>query len=199
MSRILIVDDREENLYYLETLLISHGYQVDTASQGNEALEKARNTPPDMIVSDLLMPIMDGYTLLQQWKSDSRLSHIPFIIYTATYTEESDRELALDLGADAFILKSVEPEAFLKVLWQIQDLPHIAKPIATSPVGLDENTILKTYNQTLVRKLEEKSRQLEIATRALEKDIARREATEAALRVSVERFRLLAQDRKSVV
>jgi PAS domain S-box-containing protein len=193
MSRILIVDDREENLYYLETLLISHGYQVDTASQGNEALEKARNTPPDMIVSDLLMPIMDGYTLLQQWKSDSRLSHIPFIIYTATYTEESDRELALDLGADAFILKSVEPEAFLKVLWQIQDQPHIAKPIATSPVGLDENTILKTYNQTLVRKLEEKSRQLEIANRALEKDIARREATEAALRVSVERFRLLAQ------
>ena len=158
MPRILIVDDREENLYYLETLLISHGYQVDAASQGNEALDKARSTPPDMIVSDLLMPIMDGYTLLQQWKSDPRLKHIPFIIYTATYTEESDRELALDLGADAFVLKSAEPEAFLKVLWQIQDQPHSAKPIATSPVGLDENTILKTYNQTLVRKLEEKDR-----------------------------------------
>src|SRR5271167_1286346 len=105
MSRILIVDDKEENLYYLRTVLEGQGSIVESACHGAEALVKARLNPPDLIVSDLLMPVMDGYTLLRHWKADARLKKIPFIVYTATYTEEEDERLALSLGADAFILK----------------------------------------------------------------------------------------------
>ena len=113
MSRILVVDDKDENVYYLEVLLRGHGHVVDTARHGAEALTVARRTRPDLAVSDLLMPVMDGYTLLRRWKADPSLAPIPFIVYTATYTEAADEQLALDLGADAFILKPAEPEDFV--------------------------------------------------------------------------------------
>ena len=60
MNRVLIVDDGRENLYLLRMLLEAHGYVVDEARHGGEALERARDTPPQLVVSDLLMPVMDG-------------------------------------------------------------------------------------------------------------------------------------------
>ena len=113
MIRVMIVDDKPENLYLLGALLRGHACVVDEARHGAEALTKARHTPPDLIVSDLLMPVMDGYTLLRRWKADARLKSIPFVVYTATYTEPKDERLALDLGADAFILKPAEPDEFI--------------------------------------------------------------------------------------
>src|SRR5690606_16346899 len=103
MTRVLVVDDKEDNLYYLQALLRGHGYEVEVARHGAEALVLARQTPPDVVVSDLLMPVMDGYTLLRHWKADAQLRGLPFIVYTATYTEAEDERLAYDLGADAFI------------------------------------------------------------------------------------------------
>ena len=79
---ILIVDDKEENLYYLEALLRGHGLTVESARHGAEALVKARQHAPDVVISDLLMPVMDGYTLLRHWKADARLKRVPFIVYT---------------------------------------------------------------------------------------------------------------------
>src|SRR5690606_24580391 len=92
---------------------------VTTARHGAEALVKARQHPPDLVVSDLLMPVMDGYTLLRRWKADEELSRRPFVVYTATYTEAQDEQLALDLGADAFILKPTEPEDFVERLREV--------------------------------------------------------------------------------
>ena len=96
--KVLIVDDRTENLYLLRILLEGRDCFVEEARHGAEALAKARLIPPDLIVSDLLMPVMDGYTLLRHWKADQKLKNIPFIVYTASYTEPKDEQLAMNLG-----------------------------------------------------------------------------------------------------
>ena len=111
--RVLIVDDKEENRYYLQTLLAAYGYDVESAADGAEALAKARHSPPNLVIADLLMPVMDGYTLLRHWKLDETLRQIPFVVYTATYTSPEDERLAVDLGADAFIVKPMEPDEFM--------------------------------------------------------------------------------------
>ncbi|MDP2137340.1 MAG: response regulator, partial [Candidatus Didemnitutus sp.] len=190
MTRILIVDDKPENLYLLRALLQGHGYEVNEARHGAEALVKARAAQPDLLISDLLMPVMDGYTLLRQWKLDARLGQIPFVVYTATYTEPKDEQLALDLGADAFIIKPAEPDPFMARLDEVlgrQKRGELAK--TRLPAG-DEHALLKEYSEVLIRKLETKMVELEQANRALTADIATRTQTESALRESEERLRL---------
>ncbi len=189
MKRVLIVDDKEENVYYLQALLSGHGFEVETARHGAEALVKARQHPPELIVSDLLMPVMDGYTLLRHWKSDARLRSIPFIVYTATYTEEQDEKLAISLGADAFILKPAEPEDFLARIRVVENAAVVAQPVTRFESADGEQETLKIYSETLIRKLEEKTLQLEQSNQALQKDIAERMRMEENLRESEERFR----------
>ncbi|HEU4569164.1 MAG TPA: response regulator [Gemmatimonadales bacterium] len=174
MSRYLVVDDKPENLYYLQALLSAVGHTVELAHHGAEALVRARNAPPDLVVSDLLMPVMDGYTLLRHWKADPRLARIPFVVYTATYTEPEDERLALSLGADAFILKPAEPEDFLARLQAVEQ-GVLAAGAPRTPRALEEEPdLLKIYSQTLVRKLEEKTLQLEAANQTLQQDVEER-------------------------
>lgn len=189
MNRVLIVDDKEENLYYLQALLSGHGWEVELARHGAEALVKARQRAPRLIVSDLLMPVMDGYTLLRHWKADAQLKHVPFVVYTATYTEAQDEELALNLGADAFILKPAEPEVFLDRIDAVLARVGRGEPARPKIVGDGDEDPLKIYSQTLIRKLEEKTLQLEESNAALQRDIASRTRIEESLRESEERFR----------
>ena len=191
MTRALIVDDKPENLYLLRALLQGHGYEVDEARHGAEALVKARQAPPQIVVSDLLMPVMDGYTLLRHWKVDERLKAVPFVVYTATYTEPKDEQLALDLGADAFILKPAEPELFMARIHEVLARQERGELISTHAPGGDEKIVLKEYSEALVRKLEEKALLLEQSNRALREDVARREAAEA------ERESLLAEKERA--
>ena len=191
MKRVMIVDDKDDNLYYLTKLLESDGCVVEAARHGLEALMKARGAPPELVISDLLMPVMDGYTLLRHWKTDAVLSRIPFVVYTATYTAPEDEQLALDLGADAFILKPSEPQDFLARLAALRrnaDGPRPAPP--RRPVG-DDDVHLREYSEVLIRKLEAKSLELEETNRSLQQDIAVRADVEAALRESEEKFRIL--------
>jgi signal transduction histidine kinase/CheY-like chemotaxis protein len=166
MTRALVVDDKLENRYLLRALLSGHGFEVAEADNGAEALAAARLQAPDVVVSDLLMPVMDGYTLLREWKADAALSAIPFIVYTATYTEPKDEQLALDLGANAFVVKPAEPEVFIRrvqaVLAQAQ-----AGALPSHAQAPDEAASLKLYSEVLVRKLEKKSAQLEQRIAAL--------------------------------
>ena len=189
MNRVLIVDDKEENLYYLQALLSGHGWEVELARHGAEALVKARQCPPKLVVSDLLMPVMDGYTLLRHWKADTPLRSAPFVVYTATYTEAQDEELALNLGADAFILKPAEPEMFLERIQAVMAAAGRGELAMPKMFAGAEDGVLKTYSETLIRKLEEKTLQLEESNAALQRDIAERRRVEESLRESEERFR----------
>ncbi len=199
MGRILVVDDKADHRYLLEALLTGHGYAVDTAKHGAEALVLARAQPPDLIVSDLLMPVLDGFTLLRRCKLDERLREVPFIVYTATYTEESDRQLALDLGADAFILKPEEPDVFVARVREVIDSVATGRKQVSRPAPLEEgNSLFKLYSETLIRKLEEKSQQLQEANEALREDLEARKLMEKSLLESEERFRQLAENIEEV-
>jgi PAS domain S-box-containing protein len=190
MIRVLIVDDREESRYFLDSLLRGNGYEVDVACHGAEALEKARQNPPQCIISDLLMPVMDGYTLLRQWRADDRLKLIPFVVYTATYTDPKDEQLALSLGADAFILKPAEPADFIARISQViaaraggaaaHQTPAPVTPVRIPIAAPEEEDAkhLRQYNEVLIHKLEDKMEGLDKANRELQRDNAERKQTE---------------------
>ena len=175
---MLIVDDKPESLYLLRAMLQGNGCEVDEARHGAEALVKARQNPPGIIISDLLMPVMDGYTLLRHWKADERLKPIPFVVYTATYTEPKDEKLALDLGADGFIIKPAEPEPFISRIREVLAADQRARLTSTcEPVG-EEKGLLKECSEILVRKLEEKAAQVVQTSRELQAEFTARRRME---------------------
>lgn len=162
MKRILIVDDNDQNIYLLNTILSNNGFEVISASNGEEALEIARKDPPDLIISDILMPRMDGFLLCRNWMSDSNLSSSPFVFYTATYTTVEDEELAKSLGATAYIRKPSEPDEFLRTIRSVVER-HQAGNIKIPDVPeLAKETFLREYNEVLIKKLQDKI--LEVAT-----------------------------------
>jgi signal transduction histidine kinase/CheY-like chemotaxis protein len=175
---ILVVDDNETNLYQLQVLLGASGYQVVTAANGAEALEKARQSAPDLIITDILMPVMDGFSLCRAWKGDERLAHIPVVFYTATYTDSRDEEFALGLGAARFIVKPQDPGDFLESIRDVIETHKRGGLVAQPPLMQDEAVLLKEYNEALIRKLEDKMGQLEDAKRELERDIIARKRAE---------------------
>ncbi len=159
--KILIVDDMEENLYLLETLLRGSGYEVVAAKDGVEALSRLKEKSIDIIVSDILMPKMDGFQLCRECKKDESLKKIPFIFYTASYTNKKDENFALSLGADKFIIKPAKPEVFLKILEEvIEEHKKGTLVIPKEPIK-EEEIYLTQYNKRLIHKLEKKMLDLE--------------------------------------
>lgn len=154
--KILIVDDKPENLYMLESLLKGVGYEIISARNGAEALGLARKEIPCMIISDILMPIMDGYTLCREFKRDVDLQKVPFILYTATYSDNKDEEFALSLGADRFILKPADPDKFLQIVQEVLQEVTTKKIKPKAPPEQSDLVVLKEYNAVLIRKLEDK-------------------------------------------
>jgi len=167
MKKILVVDDEEQNRSYLETLFQAQGFHVTIAPNGAQALEAARKNPPHIIISDILMPVMDGFMLCKEWKNDSRLKKIPFVFYTATYTEPKDEKLALDLGADLFVIKPQEPDILLDLIQKVMAKRKSEKRKVTPETETSAEVVLKEYNEALFRKLEKKLQQLETANQAI--------------------------------
>jgi two-component system, cell cycle sensor histidine kinase and response regulator CckA len=184
--RVRIVDDDEESLYYLRTVLVAYGYDVESAEHGAEALTKARHFPPSLVIADLLMPVMDGYTLLRHWKRDEALKDIQFIVYTATYIAPEDQRLAVDLGADAFIVKPIEPDELVARIRQVHSNVTRAASRSMQAPSADDHDTVKQYSATLVRKLEEKTIQLEFVNRAVQKQIAERKELSTRLATLIE-------------
>jgi len=167
--KILIVDDIEENLYLLESLLKGGGYEVVTAKDGVEALSRLKEESTDMIVSDILMPRMDGFQLCRECKKDENLKKIPFIFYTATYTEKKDEEFALSLGVEKFIVKPQEPEVLLKILEEVIEGYRKGTVVAPKELIKEEEIYLTEYNKRLITKLEKKVLDLEKSEKRLQK------------------------------
>jgi len=199
MTRLLIADDNPQSLYLLQVLLSANGFELELASNGTEALEQARRAPPDMIISDILMPVMDGFALCRACKQDERLKDIPFIFYTATYTDPKDEEFALSLGAERFIVKPVEPDKFLALLRETIEAHAAGKLVAPREPIAEEAEYYRQYNAALIRKLEDKALQLEATNRALELDIAERKWAEEALRDKVIALQALAEIDREVM
>lgn len=198
MINVLIVDDKPENLYLLQVILESSEYKTISAKNGAEALELLLTTIPDLIISDILMPVMDGFTLCRECKSDAVLKNIPFFFYTATYIHSKDEEYANSLGADLFIIKPQDPDVFLEIVNNYfkgvrENTIHPKEVIAKT-----ETVILKEYNEVLIRKIEDKMFQSEKAEKELrryaeelENEIHERKKNEIELRKSEEYNRLL--------
>ena len=182
MDKLLVVDDNEQNRYMAEVLLGNSGYRVELACNGREALNQARKDPPDLVLADILMPVMDGFALCREWKLDDQLQSIPFIFYTATYTDAEDEQFALSLGADRFLVKPIATEVLISTIREVLDQSLTNQSSVSGHLIPEDNVYLKKYNQTLINKLEDKVADLETANRRLEDEIRERQRTEEEMR-----------------
>jgi DNA-binding response OmpR family regulator len=108
-KKILVVDDETELLKALSIRLKTSGYEVITASDGQEGLEKAKSLNPDLIVLDILMPKMDGYEVCRMLKFDEKYKSIPVIMLTAK-TQDIDKAMGKKVGANDYITKPFETQ-----------------------------------------------------------------------------------------
>lgn len=154
--KILIADDDENSRVFLERALLKQGYQVESAQNGALALAKADRSPPELIISDILMPELDGFELCRRVKTDDRLRGIPFVFYSATYVAPEDKRLAMKLGASRFLIKPMELADFTRMVRDVigecirGKLPVPQRPLAELQ-ELDRMQI-----DALTRKLEKK-------------------------------------------
>ena len=152
---ILIVDDNDQSLYLLRAVLEGAGHQTTPAADGAEAFTLALKQRPDAVITDILMPKMDGFAFCRAVRSHETLRDVPVLLYSATYTDAKDRELGLALGADRFLEKPMEPADLLIELETAVQERKDGKPAHRGDT-LGEPEFLREYNERLVRKLEDR-------------------------------------------
>lgn len=151
--KVLIAEDDEDSRSLLCAILEGKGHLVMSAPDGQKALEIARKSAPDIIITDILMPKMDGYSLCREIKSDPKLAHIAVVFYTATYQKDVDEKLGLAIGASRYILKPQEPTVFIKILDDIIK-EHQAKGLPVSKKSKEPSKSLTTWHEeVLINKL----------------------------------------------
>lgn len=107
-KRLLLVEDEADLVEVVKIRLEANGYEVLTASDGQQALDRARGENPDLIILDLMLPKIDGYKVCRMLKFDEKYKHIPVIMFSAR-AQESDKKLGLEVGADAYLTKPFDP------------------------------------------------------------------------------------------
>ena len=167
--KVLVVEDTEDSRILLEMVLQSEGYEVTSCVNGIEALSLAYSTHPDLIISDIMMPEMDGFELCRKIKVDPELKKIPLIFYTATYTDRQDEELAMALGASRYVIKPMEPQALMLIIKEILAEFHQGELPVPQSLQKKEHEIDEMHLHTVGRKLDEKIRMLEQEQKALKK------------------------------
>jgi diguanylate cyclase (GGDEF)-like protein len=162
---VLAVDDDPKQLKLLATYLANLGFGVTTAKDGAEALAKAETTFPDAVISDVLMPRLDGFELCLAIRKHRRLNKIPVILLTNNYGDAGDKQLAADIGANALVMRTPDCKDGVEVL-----LASLNQP-APAPAS-DEDSFETGHRETLLRQLNRQAR--------LSVDLARRCAAQSA-------------------
>lgn len=159
--KVLIVEDNEDSRNLLMKQLRARNREVIASANGKEALECALQQPPDIIVSDIMMPVMDGFQLCRQCKQNDQLKSIPFVFYTATYLSPEDEQFAMSLGINAFIRKPADIDELVRILDNILEKTGIDGLPASEAAPVDQALFLTEYNKILIAKLGQKVHELE--------------------------------------
>jgi len=170
---ILIAEDHPINLKLLRITLEDAGHHVLEAKNGADAMTTLAHEPVDAIISDILMPKMDGYRLCFEVRSHPEWRRLPFIFYTATYLSPSDEKLCYDLGADDFLRKPAAPAAIASALDAALRKTVRASP---KPALMNQTVVLKEYSERLVNKLEQKNAELAATVERLQSSEERLQA-----------------------
>lgn len=160
---ILVVEDIPNVLELLEVTLRFKGYPVVTAKNGQEALEQIQKERPALIITDILMPKMDGYALVHKLRSDPTTRNIPVIFVSATYVTPEDKKFALSLGGVRFVEKPIDTEDFLLTVAEI-----LTQGIATQPRPMPDEDFYRGYRERLEAKLRHKNTQIARTERLLQ-------------------------------
>ena len=152
---ILVVEDVPNILELLDVTLRFKGYPVKTARNGEEALDVVPEHPPALVITDIMMPKMDGYTLAFNLRRNPKTSHIPIIFLSATYVTPEDKEFAMSLGAVRFMEKPVDTEDFLLTVAEV-----LTNPKGALSPPMDKQQFLDGYKRRLEVKLGHKNAQI---------------------------------------
>jgi PAS domain S-box-containing protein len=161
---ILLVDDEDTAREILGLALEDQGFRILHAGDGLEALKVLGERPVDIVISDVLMPHMDGYRLCYEIRKNEKLRNMPFIIYTGTYVSTEDEKLGMEFGANGYIRKTAPIEEVMAVL---EKSLSRGSAVAINRSSAEELDVMKEYSERLVRKLEEKNIELEQARQEL--------------------------------
>lgn len=181
---ILVVEDIPNILDLLTVTLQFKGYPVVTATNGQEALAAIQQERPALIITDILMPKMDGYTLVQTLRTDLKTSQIPIIVLSATYVSPEDKSFALKLGAVRFMEKPIDTGDFLLTVAEVLLVGAGAMP---PPISQQEFYI--GYRDRLEEKLSHKNAQIARTKRILETLPADQKAAFQVLLVETQQHR----------
>src|SRR6266704_1484608 len=160
MAKVLVADERPLNRQFLTTLLGYGGHLLLEAADGAEALAQVRKEHPDLVIADVLMPVMDGYEFVRQMRKDPEISGTPVIFFTASYHEREARSLAESCGVHHVITKPAEPELILAVVCE-------ALGMAQNPVPAPAQNFEEEHLRLLTDKLSLSSDQLEASNQRL--------------------------------
>jgi CheY-like chemotaxis protein len=152
---ILVVEDIPNVLELLDVTLRFKGYPVVCAKNGEEALVLVARERPALVITDILMPIMDGYTLVHKLRTDPRTRDIPIIFLSATYVTPQDKAFALRLGAVRFLEKPIDTEEFLLSVAEV-----LTQTPSELPEPLNERAFYLGYRERLESKLRHKNTQI---------------------------------------
>ncbi|MBI5364745.1 MAG: response regulator [Planctomycetes bacterium] len=168
---ILVVEDEPSSRKLLRVTLEAEGFRVHEARDGVEALGVLDREAVDAIISDILLPNMDGYRLCHEVRRSAKHGDLPFIVYTNTYTQPEDERAALELGADRFLLKPASADTIVKALRETMR----AAPAGTkrAAAAADEVGLMKLYSERLIAKLEQRNQELTRRASELEASEAR--------------------------